>query len=100
MAGDVHVHELVYEKDAQTLSCKSTGGPISTLTWQYNNLILNETDSRYDFTQQLLQSNNTTYNIINNLRIIDKSEEDSGIYTCTIVNDQGMDTSSIQISGQ
>ena len=97
--GNAHIDELIYDKDTQTISCISIGGPISTVSWKKDNLFIDGKDQRYDFSQQLLRSYNATY-IISKLTIISKTEAASGVYTCKIENVKGMDTSSVFVSGE
>ena len=98
-SGIAHIDELTYDKDTQTISCISIGGPVSSVTWKKDNLSIDEKDQLYDFSQQLLQSYNSTY-IISRLTIITKTVDASGVYTCKIENAKGMDTSSVQVFGE
>ena len=98
-SGIAHIDELTYDKDTQTISCISIGGPVTSVTWKKDDLSIDEKDQWYDFSQKLLHSYNSTH-IINRLTISTKTVEASGVYTCTIENAKGMDTSSIQVSGK
>ena len=64
-----------------TLTCRSRGGPATTVEWLYNNEPVEE-DSDHMTSQVIVdKSSNTVYN--NNLRVRGRQ---SGRYTCTISN--------------
>ena len=70
-----------YDRTSQTITCTSTDGPATDVTWSKDNvnirLTMGESDL-YEHSQIILNTTSATYE--NRLRIVDKSSEAAGNY--------------------
>ena len=92
------------------VSCKSTGGPVPTITWTFNNqpTTFSQTDDITQATTQISRENPnnptiTPGNVISTLHIVDALYPNhDGVYTCTGINsmDVSTTTSSVNITVQ
>ena len=88
-----------YDKIHQTIICTSTGGPATDVTWYKDNvqiMIPNERGT-YNYSQIIVNTTSATYE--NRLRIIEKSSEATGTYTCEVTNPRGGINDSLYIQG-
>ena len=81
-----------------TLTCRSEGGPATTVAWERNGDTLGEGDNMIETSQVIVKfTRNTVYE--NRLRVRGREE---GSYRCTVSNDFGHDSlasTQIMISG-
>ena len=90
-----------YDRIHQTIVCKSTGGPATDVTWYKDNTQImtpncNE-GGTYSYSQIITNTTSATYE--NSLRIIDKSSDAAGNYTCQVTNSRGGMNGSLYIQG-
>ena len=89
-----------YNRASQTITCTSTGGPATNVTWYKNKteiMIPNE-GGIYEHSQITTDTVSATYE--NRLRIVDKSSEVAGTYTCEVRNPRGSRNESLYIQGK
>ena len=87
--GDVTVSgEVIFDSDQMTLTCISTGGPATTVTWTRDSIIVTEG------TETVLDDPVTAqYTHILNVTT-------GGVYTCTVSNNKpSSDSASITLGG-
>ena len=97
--GSVTNVSIQYDKTSQTITCISTGGPATDVTWYKDNaqvMIPNE-GGTYNHSQIITDTTSATYE--NRLRIVDKSSEAAGNYTCEVTNLRGSMNGSLYIQG-
>ena len=90
-----------YYRVNQTVTCTSSGGPATNVTWYKDNVEINMISSErgiYENSQIILDTINATYE--NRLRIVDKSSEATGTYTCEVKNPRGSMNGSLYIQGK
>ena len=88
-----------YDRASQTIICTSTGGPAANVAWYKDKaeiMIPNE-GGIYEHSQIITDTVSTTYE--NRLRIVDKSSEAAGTYTCEVRNPMGSMNVSLYIQG-
>ena len=88
-----------YDRASQTIICTSTGGPATNLTWYKDKaeiMIPNE-GGIYSYSKIITDTVSATYE--NRLRIVDKSSETAGTYTCEVRNPRGSRNESLYIQG-
>ena len=85
-----------YDRTSQTITCTSTGGPVTDVTWSKENIRLTMGDL-YEHSQIIINTTSATYE--NRLRIIDKSSEAAGNYACQVTNSRGCMNGSLYIQG-
>ena len=93
-AGIVTVTEMDYDKSSLTLTCTSTGGPATTVTWTKDGAPLTD-KATYQQSQTITDTLTATYE--NRLSIITRSDSVSGDYACTVQNSNS-EASSPEIS--
>ena len=77
-----------YDRTSQTITCTSTGGPATDVTWSKDNINIRFTmGGIYEHSQIIINTTSATYE--NRLRIVDKSSEAAGTYTCQVINSRG-----------
>ena len=88
-----------YDRIHQTIVCTSTGGPATDVTWYKDNahiMTFNE-GGTYNYSQIIINTISATYE--NRLRIVDKSSEAAGNYTCQVTNPRESVNGSLYIQG-
>ena len=85
-------------KGLYTITCTTIVTPPTSVTWTKNGVTVNANESMYQFTQMLVNRNDTIYE---NLLIIDGGFENAiGDYSCTAENSLGAsDTANTTIKG-
>ena len=87
-----------YDRTSQTITCTSTGGPATDVTWSKDNVHIRLTmGGLYEHSQTIINTSSATYE--NRLRIVDKSSEAAGNYTCEVTNPRGGMNKSLYIQG-
>ena len=97
--GDVVVpsvsFQLTSELDATTptfnLTCISTGGPATTVTWTSNSRTVTDDSSHHIMSQVLTDSENATYN-----HILMVTGRLAGVYECIVSNNKPSISSKMQ----
>ena len=93
----------MYDRISQTIICTSTGGPATDVAWykdkaQISTLLSTNERRIYEHSQFIANTVNATYE--NKLKIIDKSTETAGTYTCEVRNSRGSMNESLYIQGE
>ena len=92
------VTDIRYERSSQTVICTSTGGPATTVTWRRSNATLTVDQVTYQQSQVITNTSTATYE--NRLRLVKESPETYGVYTCTVSNLRGSDSSApLRVTG-
>ena len=90
-----------YNRTSQTIICTSTGGPATHVSWYKDDAQINMVSNEgriFKHSQIITDTVSATYE--NRLRIIDKSSETAGTYTCEIRNPRGSRNESLYIKGE
>ena len=95
--GMVSDAEVIYEGSTQTLTCTSSGGPATIVTWTLDESPIVVDGDTYQTSQIVTDAITATYR--NLLTIVAKSAALSGTYTCSVGNARGVTTASTTISG-
>ena len=91
--------DISYSSTDQTLTCTSTGGPATTVVWRQNCVIMQESDSNYTQSQNVINTQTATYE--NTLRVVGANATFSdGVYTCSVSNSRGSASSSVGIGSK
>ena len=98
LIGHVTNISVQYDRTSQTITCTSTGGPATDVTWSKDNVNITLTmGDLYEHSQIIINTTSATYE--NRLRIVDKSSEAAGNYTCQVINSRGGINGSLNIQG-
>ena len=98
-AGFPTVTSLTYNDQSRTLTCISTGGPATTVTWRRDGVVIT-LDATYQQTKSLVDPVNGTYQTV---LTIDPSLHYSrvvGTYNCTVENDRGESSETVVVTGE
>ena len=86
--------QLTSELDATAptfnLTCISTGGPATTVTWTSNSRPVTDDSAHHIISQVLTDSENATYN-----HILMVTERLAGVYGCNVSNNKPSSSSSV-----
>ena len=98
MIGSVTNVSVQYDRTSQIITCTSTGGPATDVTWSKDNVNIRLTmEDFYEYSQIIINATSATYE--NRLKIVDKSSEAAGNYTCSITNSRGGMNESLYLQG-
>ena len=77
------------EGDTASFTCQAVGEPLPTISWYFNGVLLNESNTaKYRITERPIPTASTDI-----LNIIDVESSDVGTYTCNATNVVSTDTS-------
>jgi len=77
---------LVYDKTTRSLTCTSTGGPATTVTWRKSGAVIT-INATYQQTQVVTDPVTGTYETV--LTIAQSVTDIFGTYSCTVGNTRG-----------
>ena len=83
--GSPSVADLTFNGQSNTLTCTSTGGPATTVTWRRNGVVMTLNTTH----QQTQIVTNTTTSTYQTVLTIDPSVGIVGTYNCTVENVRG-----------
>ena len=98
-AGSPNVTGLTFDDQSRTLTCTSTGGPATTVTWRRDGVVITLNDTHQQ-TKRIVDSVNGTYQTV---LTIDPSvgwSDIVGTYNCTVENDRGESSRTVVVSGE
>ena len=96
-AGSPTISDVTLSSDSRTLTCTSTGGPATFVIWRQNCIILQQNDANYVQNQVVTSTLTATYE--NTLEITNSTIGD-GVYTCSVGNSRGYDSSSVGVGSK
>ena len=82
--------------NADTVTCTSSGGPATSVTWRRNCLILQPSDTDFIRNQNVTDTALGTYE--NRLRL--GGADNDGVYTCSVSNTRGYNNSLTGVGGE
>ena len=85
-SGSPSITGLLYNRSTLTLTCTSTGGPATTVTWRKNGAVVEVDGTSYSQSKQVIDSAMGTYN--SQLTFGDRSSAVGNVY-CTVSNSRG-----------
>ena len=101
LIGNVTNVSIEYDRTNQIITCTSTGGPATDVTWLKDNvtirLSMESNEDLYEHSQIIIDLTSAIYE--NRLRIVDKSSEAAGNYICEVTNSRGGMNGSLYIQG-
>ena len=87
-AGAPNVTELTFDRESRTLTCTSTGGPATTVTWTKDGAVITP-NTTHQQTKMIVDAVEGTYQ--NTLTIAQSVTGDNlyGLYSCMLENSRG-----------
>ena len=77
------------------MTCTSTGGPATDVTWFKDNEKINAVSNGGIFEHSQIITNTSSATYENRLRIVNKSSKAAGTYTCQVTNPRGSTNESL-----
>ena len=96
-AGSPSVTSLTYNNQSRTLTCTSTGGPATTVTWRRDGVVIT-LNATYQQTKRLVDPVNGTYQTV--LTIDPSVGWSVGTYNCTVENVRGGSSETVVVPGK
>ena len=93
-AGSSNVTSLTFDDQSKTLTCTSTGGPATTVTWRRDGVVIT-LNATYQQTKRLVDNVTSTYQTL--LTIDTSVGQIVGTYNCTVQNDRGESSETVVI---
>ena len=93
--GSPRVTSLTYDMSSHTLTCITTGGPATIITWRRDCVVLDTSTTGFVFSQTVTDQATATYS--NTLTL---PSHISGSYSCTVTNSRGSDTRMLQAGSE
>ena len=98
-AGSPNVANLTYNDLSRTLTCTSTGGPPTTVTWKKDGIMIT-LNATHQQTKNVVDAVAGTYQTV---LTIDPSLDQSdivGTYNCTVRNGRGASSETVVVPGE
>ena len=98
-AGSPNVTGLTFDDQSRILTCTSTGGPATTVTWRRDGVVIT-LNATHQQTKRLVDPGNGTYQTV---LTIDPSvgwSDIVGTYNCTVENDRGESSETVVVPGE
>ena len=98
-AGSLNVTSLTFDDQSRTLTCTSTGGPATNVTWRRDGVVIT-LNATHQQTKRLVDNVTSTYQTV---LTVDPSvgwSEIVGTYNCTVENDRGESSETVVVPGE
>ena len=94
VTGSPSITSVLLDRNSTTLTCTSTGGPPTTVTWRKNGVLVD--DSLFHQSQRVVDTENSTYE---NVLFNDDITYFVGIFTCEISNVRDIVRETMELNG-
>ena len=95
LKGSPSISDMNFDNGSETLTCTSSGGPATTVTWRKNCLVVQNSS---DFVQNQFVTS-TAFATYENTLMLNGANID-GVYTCSVKNSRGYSNSMIGIGSK
>ena len=97
-SGSPSITGLLYNRSTLTLTCTSTGGPATAVTWRKNGAVVEVDGTIYHQSQRVVDTRTATYE---NILSSSVAANFIGTFSCTVTNSRGSpSTSSVTLNGE
>ena len=97
LAGSPTITCLTFDDQSRTLTCTSTGGPATNVTWRRDGVAITLNDT-YQQTKRLVDPVMSTYQTV--LTIDPTVCQIEGTYSCTVQNVRGESSKTVVVPGE
>ena len=94
-SGSPSIISMVFDRNLTTLTCTSTGGPPTTVTWRKNGVLVNE--SLFQQSQRLVDAESATFE---NILFNNDVSNFVGTFTCAVSNVRGTNGVTVELNGK
>ena len=98
-AGSPNVTSLTFDDQSRTLTCTSTGGPATTVTWRRDGVGITLNDT-YQQTKRLVDNVTSTYQTVLTIDSCLGQSDIVGTYNCTVENARGVSSETVVVPGE
>ena len=97
--GSPNITNLTYNDQTRTLTCTSTGGPATTVTWRRDGVIIT-LNATYQQTKSLVDPVTGTYQTVLTIDPSFDQRNTIGTYNCMVENDRGNSSEMVVVPGE
>ena len=98
-AGSPNVTSLTFDNQSRTLTCTSTGGPATTVTWRRDGVVIT-LNATHQQTKRLVDNVTATYQTVLTIDPLVSQDVIVGTYNCTVENDKGESSETVFVTGE
>ena len=98
-AGSPNVTSLSYNGQSRTLTCTSTGGPATNVTWRRDGVVIT-LNATHQQTKSVVDHVNGTYQTVLTINSSVGQSDIVGTYTCTVANARGESSETVVVPGE
>ena len=98
-AGSPNVTSLTFDDQSRTLTCISTGGPATTVTWRRDGVVITLNDTHQQ-TKRVVDPVNGTYQTVLTINSSVRQDDIVGTYNCTVENARGGSSETVVVPGE
>ena len=98
-AGSPNVTGLSFDDQSRTLTCTSTGGPATTVTWRRDGVVITFSATQQE-TKRLVDAVNGTYQTVLTINPSVGWSDIVGTYKCTVENERGESSETVVVPGE
>ena len=98
-AGTPIVTGLAFDDQSRTLTCTSTGGPVTTVTWRRDEVVIT-LNATHQQTKRLVDPVNGTYQTVLTIGSSVGWSDIVGTYNCTVENVRGESSETVVVPGE
>ena len=98
-AGSPNVTGLTFDDQSRTLTCTSTGGPATTVTWRRDGVVIT-LNTTYQQTQNIVDPVTSTYQTVLTFDSCVDWSDTVGTYNYTVENDRGESSETLVVPGE
>ena len=99
MPGSPNVTSLAFDDQSRTLTCTSTGGPATTVTWRRDGVVIT-LNATHQQTKRLVDPVNGTYQTVLTINSSLDQSDIVGMYSCTVRNIRGDSSETVVVTGE
>ena len=98
-AGSPNVTNLTFDNKSRTLTCTSTGGPATNVTWRRDGVVIT-LNATHQQTKRVVDPVNGTYQTVLTINSSVGQSDIVGTYNCTVENVRGESSETVVVSGE
>ena len=98
-AGSPSVTSLTYDEQSRTLTCTSTGGPATIVSWRRDGVVIT-LNATYQQTKRLVDPVTGTYQAVLTIDPLLDQRSIEGTYSCTVENVRGESSETVVVPGE
>ena len=98
-AGSPNVTSLTFDDQSRTLTCTSTGGPATTVTWRRDGVVIT-LNATHQQTKRVVDPVAGTYQTVLTIDPSVSQDDIVGTYSCTVENISGGSSDTVVVPGE